>query len=605
MFFFFENHKKYTFQKVKPEDLPREKTFYVYGDNLHESMEILEWFAEFNKDRLTFIGLKYISITKFVFVFKIHDEEYYFVASSYYHGGTLPLKVTKIITNLDKPDAVVYSVASDKVIMGFETTATTLAGNATWQRFGRTMQFMSDGIPFAYLAYSSKIDQSDPNSAKKPRTPSALFVLDFIALSMKYGTPALVGFFDHADPKQNEGIPNIGDFRKEIFEYLYDLLFDPEGVTSSLVAALGNMCNYYRYDGIVPKDEIDKRVRDTILSDEFVFDLTQHLIANTPMNKPLFDGLSISPYKWKPKKLTEAIEHMFPSVTFYQLSKNCKAGITFDTAALIWEINKHNHGINCVSYFKNVEQPTVVIPTKLTKTEKGKLVPTDDPYNGEISAFSELYRQSWPKANIMLLFVDHSNAGEYDVTTAMGRKIYKSISDYSDISVDMSIKVLKLAHLKPQIKEKKFENIHVTEDGVTCFFETVLLSESITPSFINPPCGSWSDMRLLPTADFYYYKRNDIRADVAFYHKGTYFIGESKENYRTLINDGLLNQYNKVVQVKNIIKSHLKISCNYRTFLLFCGTDSEAKLALHASSFDVCAILKEETNTIVLKVFYR
>lgn len=604
MSFFFDNNKKYVYEKIKIEDLPNEKTFYVFGDNLHESMEILEWFAEFNSKRLKFVGLKYISITKFVFVFDINDEEYYFVVSSYYHGGDLPLHVTKIITNLDKPDAVVYSASQNKVIMGFETTATTLAGNATWQRFGRTMQFMLDKIPFAYLAFSSKIDQSDPNNAKKPRTPSALFVLDFIALSMKYGTPALVGFFDHSDPKQNKGIPNIGDFRKEIFEYLYDLLFDMEGVASSLGDAIENMCNYYRYDGVVPKDEIDTLVRETILSEEFIDELTQSLVRGVPLDKPLFNCDSIHAYKWKPKKITQNIETMFPLIDFYQLSKNCKAGICFDTDDLIIKINEHNPGKNCVSNFTHIEKPTIIIPIKLTKLEHGKVVPTDDPYNGEISAFSELYRQSWPDANIMLLFVDYPN-NEYKVEKAMGRKIYKSISDYSNISIDMSMKILNLAHIKPQINSNKFTNEHVTEDGVTCFFETVLLGEKITPSFINPPGGSWSDMRLLPTGDFYYYKRNDIRADIAFFLKDTYFIGESKENYSTLVSDGVNNQYNKVIQVKNIIKKHLKINCKYKTFLLFCGTDAEARLALFASNFDVCVILQEDTTKITLKVIYK
>ena len=605
MSFFYDDCKKYCFEKVNVSELPKEKTFYVYGDNIHESMEILGWFAEFNKNRLTFLGLKYISITKFVYIFEIYNEIYYFVASGYYHGGELPLQVTKIITNLDKPDAVIYSVSQDKVIMGFETTATTPAGNATWQRFGRTMQFMNDGIPFAYLAYSSKIDQSDPNSGKKPRTPGAIFVLDFIALSMKYGTPALVGFFDHSDPKQNRGIPNAGDFRKEIFEYLFDLLFDLEGVSSSLYGALANMCNYYRYDGVVQNDEIDVEVRNLILSEEFLKDLTMSLIVRTPFNKPLFDFGSVSSYEWRPKKLTQAIHNMFPGILFYRLSKNCKAGICFDTTGLIWEINKHNHGINCVSYFKHVDQPTIIIPTKLTKNENDKLVSTDDPYNGEISAFSELYKQSWPKANVLLLFVDHSNANEYDVTTAMGRKIYKSISDYSNISIDMSMKILNLAHIKPQICQRKFVNERVTEDGVTCFFETVLLNEKIVPSFINPPCGSWSDMRLLPTSDFYYYKRNDIRADVAFYSNGTYFIGESKESYSTLVNDGINEQYNKVLQVKSIINSHLAVRCKYMTFILFFGTDSEAKQALDNSKFDICAIVNENNREVTLKVIYK
>lgn len=41
--------------------------------------------------------------------------------------------------------------------MGFETTSTTLAGNATWQRTGRIINFLEKGIPFGFLAYFSKM----------------------------------------------------------------------------------------------------------------------------------------------------------------------------------------------------------------------------------------------------------------------------------------------------------------------------------------------------------------------------------------------------------------------------------------------------------------
>ena len=46
-------------------------------------------------------------------------------------------EIDYVIKELDKPDAVVYSVEDDKVLMGFESTATGLVGNATWQRTGR------------------------------------------------------------------------------------------------------------------------------------------------------------------------------------------------------------------------------------------------------------------------------------------------------------------------------------------------------------------------------------------------------------------------------------------------------------------------------------
>lgn len=598
----FNKKMELTFKKIPFQDIPLDRTYYVYGDSIHESIEIMEWFLQFNSDRLVFKELAYISLGKYVYIFNIGSKQYYFIVSGYYHGGSLPNKVTKLITNLDKPDAVLYSPTDDKVIMGFETTATTLAGNATWQRFGRTIQFMKDGIPFAYLAYSSKLDQSQSGSSNKARTASALFVLDFISLSMKYGTPALVGFFNHFDPVQKRGVPIASDYLNDIFEYLYDLLFDPEGVSSSLKSVLYNMCQYYRFGGVVPDDEFDKDLRTFILSEEFLDQLTLCLLLRKKYDYALFNQTKILAFKWKPKKFTGIIHEMFPATNFYQLSKNCKAGICFNTQSLIEEINKCNLPKNCVTYFDRIDEPTIIIPTKLTKKNKGRIVATDDPYNGEISAFSEIYKQSWPNANIMLLLLDHSNNNEYSINNSSSRKIYKSICDYSNIVIDLSKKIQRIEHTKPDIIQTIFTSIFVTEDNVTCFFETILLRHNITPSFINPPCGSWSDFRLLPTKKFYYYKRNDIRADIAFFLNGTYFIGESKESYRKLKTDGILSQFEKVKKVESIIKKNISLTCKYKKFVIFAGNEIEAKAVLSSSGFDLCCILLDDDEKITFKI---
>ena len=105
--------------------------------------------------------------------------------------------------------------------------------------------------------------------------------------------------------------------------------------------------------------------------------------------------------------------------------------------------------------------------------------------------------------------MDHSNENEYDPTYAKNMKIYKSINDYATIFVDRDLNMLdKNCDKAVKDSRKKYEE-EITEDNVTCFFETILKMENIKPSFVNPPCGSWSDFKLYPTNKFFYLKRDD------------------------------------------------------------------------------------------------
>ena len=119
---------KFAFKKF---DVNVKNKFIVYGDNLEESTQIIDWLYDFNKDKMKLKSIEYKSLSEYVYIFDINGKDYYFFAQAYYRNGRLPLGVRQVIKELDKPDAVIYSVDEDKVIMGFEVTSTTMAGNAT------------------------------------------------------------------------------------------------------------------------------------------------------------------------------------------------------------------------------------------------------------------------------------------------------------------------------------------------------------------------------------------------------------------------------------------------------------------------------------------
>lgn len=582
---------KYTFKKF---DTDVKNKFIVYGDNLEESTQIIDWLYDFNKDKMKLKSIEYKSLSEYIYVFEINNKDYYFVAQAYYRNGRLPLGVRQVIKELDKPDAVVYSADEDKVIMGFEVTSTTMAGNATWQRTGRVINFMEKKVPFGFLAYFSKNDKSNTNVNKKPRVPSALFVLLFNMLSLKYSTPALVGFFEHPDKNQNIDALNPNeDWRENIFKYLLCLIEKEDG-TSYLENCYKSMKNYYFDENKIEHtfSEFGSDALTYMQQENFEKKIIEDM--NNNVNIPFFSKNSLS-FEWKPKKISEIVKDKFPDIPFYQLSKNCKAGITFKTKELI-EILQVGKRFYVEDLIKDINAPTVIIPVKLTKNEHGELIHTDDPYNGEIPAFSNLYLQSFPDANIMLLLCDHTNRNEYDVESAKGRKVYKAINKYADLVIDLDLNSFSRESENSGVENiSRYENTFTTEDDVTSFFGTILLREGIDPSFLQPPCGSWSDIKLYPTDKYYYYNRNDERGDIAFFNKDEeiYYIGESKKNYSTLALT-LDREYEKTKKLSDIILKELDYQYPCKLFAIFKGTTEEAKKVLENSDFDYVVTVSDD-----------
>jgi hypothetical protein len=595
--------KEYRFQDLEIEQ--NENVFYVYGDNMQEAMQIVFWLEEFNPE-LKLIQVGYMGISNYVRKYKVQGKIYTFIMTSYYRNGKIPDAVRNLVKELDKPDAIVYSLKEKKVLFGVENTVSTLAGNATWQRTGRAINFLKNNIPFVFCSYYSKLDKSALEKSKKippPRKPGALFVILYLALTLKYSTPALIAFYEHEDLKQNMNPEKKNkDWREDVFQYLYALIMkDGRREKKELAECYKNMKDYYfARDKIEStKEEFGESNLKYIKNFRFEKNIVKHI--KRKKNKPLFQ--TPLEFTWKPKNGEELIHTMFPDVTFYQLSKNCKAGITFETEKIIEICNARS---SHKGYFQDSikeNMPTVILPIKLTKGETRQF--TDDPYNGEIPAFSELYQQSFEKVNIIILLTDHSKENEYEVEKAKGRKVYKAISKYASIVMDKDYSVFQRYSEQAILDEKgKYEKTKITEDNITCFFETILKLENIVPTFINPPGGSWSDMHLYPTDEFYYYNRNDERADIAYYRPetNTYYVGESKDNSKSL-EKTLKQEERKVETITKIIKEHIHLpEIQYKRFAIFNGNTNDAEKILQESNFHYVVVIQENDKEVKLTV---
>lgn len=584
---------EYKFKNLDEKEYEKGKVFYFYCDNLQEGMHILFWLEEYNPE-MKIIKRGYNGISNYISIYKINGEQYTIIICSYYHNGELPRLVRQIIYKIDKPDVVIYSQNENKIICGIENTETGFVGNATWQRHGRIINFLKNDFPFIFFAYYSKKDISQD----KIRKPSPLLVLSFFSLSIKNSTPAILSLYDHEDKTQNiinkDGTKMI-DTRKETLSYILSLIKygqNSDKTQEKLEKCFYDMKYYYKKEiGRIKENELPQKTLDLLRKDDFEKEIVEK-IKNKDKNYPLFFK---DVFKWGPVStkefnldnekvgIKEHLENQFKDIDFYQLSPKCPAGITFNTAKLIDRLNEKKR---TKDYFwddsLNINIPTIIILLRLTKNGKLSL---PDPYNGRIPAFYELYKQSFGKINCIIYLMDHSNNNEYNPNYAKNMKIYKSINDYATIFIDRDLNIFdKNCDKAVKDSRKKYEE-EITEDNVTCFFETILKMENIKPSFINPPCGSWSDFKLFPTNKFLYLKRDDDRPDIAYYipkdeklyyNDGTYYVGESKANYTSFKSKKKYNfEINRINRLVKIIDKEIEIKLKYKKFIIFKGIIKE------------------------------
>lgn len=598
--------KSYSFKHI---DIPEQDVFYFYGDNLLESIDLVELFDKFNSDSIQLVEFGFNTTSQYIKKYKIHNKVYTFVLTSFFHNGILPDCVRKLLIKNDKPDVIVYSKDKNKVIFGFESTTSTLAGNATWQRTARATSFIKSGIPFAFLSCFSKLDKSAGLNAK-PRTASSLFVGLYIALSLKYSVPALIGFYEHDDIKQNITLGK-SDWRKCILQYLKSIICD-DGLSKDkyLRSCYENMKSYYYGNDIERLADADsiftpssfQYIKNPNFSKNIVSDI------NNKVNRPLF----LNPlYLWRVKEysvlndncleaykynLNSILDNELKDISFYMLTKDCKAGITFETKKLIDFLNNNSSFKGYFQDFLNEDYPTVILPTKFRKkdSKNNRMINTEDPYNGEIPAFYELYNQSFGPINFVLLVFDHSKQTNYDANSLQNTKTYRTINNYVNLVIDKDYTKL-LSHSEVAIEDSKdrYEYEFITENDVTSLFKILLDMDNVELSFINPPSGSWSDLKLLPTDKYYYYARNDERADIAFYVKNnnTYYVGESKNKYSSL-RLTLSKEEDKINRIIKVISDNIDLNVEYKRFATFAGTIDEAKKILESSSFDFVVVIQ-------------
>ncbi len=580
--------------------------YYFFGDNILESIAIIEQFIKYYSD-IEIISTHYQEIYDYVYLCESGKMKIELIATSFFHRGNVPPHIRSLISNIDKPDVIVYSEKEEKVIFGFESTETVFAGNATWQRSGRIINFLESRIPFAFLGYYSKIDRSSKGDSI--RRSSELFPMFFLSLIVKYQTPAILTFFEHEDSSQRYNpIKPSKDTRIDLFNYFGSILFNKsnELIESALLKCYQDMIQYLTDDANGSKKPYINNFDLSSLYDIFAKDFAKKLL-NNQIDHIYSEGIFNS-FMWSPRvpQMSLILTNQLKKIKFYQLSKaSSKAGITLQTKEFIELINSINPRYYVEDnlekpVYESIKRPTVIIPIKFTKQQFGKTIYTADPYNGEISAFSEIYNSSFKKCNIVVIILDSDKITNYEDIKNI--KTYKSIYHYANIILDKDMKVIKKelpTHLN-QLSRKRFEDTSIQEDFITTLLYNALKLGNKDVSFINPPGSSWSDMVIYPERKFIYFERNIPRPDVVYYDSkmNSYNIGESKGTYKSFENN-LDKEINKIDEMEKIISIEIG-NKKIKKFVIFYGTIIQAKEILASKLIDYVLLVSQDDKLIYI-----
>jgi hypothetical protein len=161
-----------------------EHRYLLFGDNLHESKEVMEkverHFCDAWKPPL------HVSLTGCP-ALPIYTIEYGGVSimvecrGDYGNWHDLPKKVLEYISLFDKPDVVLYDLQRKKIVAAAEFTETVSVGNSQWQRSGRVVAAAILGIPFLAVYPCVAEDRSQDTL----REPTALLTEFFFKLSLE------------------------------------------------------------------------------------------------------------------------------------------------------------------------------------------------------------------------------------------------------------------------------------------------------------------------------------------------------------------------------------------------------------------------------------
>jgi hypothetical protein len=255
-----------------------DSAFRIYGDNILECENFIDWLRDEKLSNFTFISTEG-SIDRPIYICRDKkSDKTIAVQLCPYYGGTGPsiLWSNNPIGDIfdEKTDVIITKVFSDgtesRPLLAIEFVDALMAGNQGWQRFRRAINAAEAGIPYLYvLPILGWERDSEGIVLKNPRFLPATVCLAQLSLCCEYGVPSFQ-------------IYTVSDWSDYAFEKQYSLpdnFKDFKGIENATILS-SILIRYYIEEKIYPKNQL-RDVYEEIIEEMISVGYTYSKFGNT------------------------------------------------------------------------------------------------------------------------------------------------------------------------------------------------------------------------------------------------------------------------------------------------------------------------------------
>lgn len=568
--------------------------YILFGDNILEGITLLNDLVE-NNYFLELLYVVYETIDQPIYVFSdARNNKYAIKICGSYNKWKLPKDVEKIVSYIDLPDYIIYSIKSKKVIVAGENTETASVGNSQWQREGRKLGAAKTGVPFIYQTFYSGRDESQDTI----REPNSLQVFNQLVYSIRYKVISLVAYFennfDGSQTRIREPLDSKIIFSKYIEScIIYDIdksFFEQKRkLEKEFYKHMINYIKEIKYTDLSrfkKKPRIDKDLQilkestyNKIINktDDFVEELLNYIYETDEKKiKRFIEKLNIIDFERKKFKIWSSydgknnIKDMISylkekeSTPISYISRSSKVGlvdICLSKDFLCNKFPKDEEQIKKILDVKKYEE-AVLMPLRIYKKSNGKLTFSVDPESGEIVAFSELfgYDIEGIKNRPVIGYCIVDTPKSFNIKAKKGTKLYKAIAEYVDILIINNESIFMNLDNEHEYKEHSVESIESTKPlglteemaVVSTFLNQSAINSNWKLCFIHTHHSSWQELVIHALKEDIQEKINRVskKVDLIIQDKDLFMIAEGKKSYYDIFTDDKIKKAMRLASKK-------------------------------------------------------
>ena len=560
--------------------LPSNHEFVLYADNILEGITLLNNLT-IKDDILSFCYVVYQPIDQPIYIFNDRHSNYYSIKiCGAYDKWDLPDDVFALISYIDLPDYILYSLDHKKAILAGENTETASVGNSQWQREGRKVAAARNGVPFIYQTFYSGKDESQDTI----REPTALQAYNQILYTARYKVPSFVAYFENNFEGAKTRTRTPVDSQELFVNYIKTvLLCDADSSNESLekklkyeVQFLEHMLGYLaegkcsatthtisktaRIDKDLPT--IDPEIRNIVIQQKHIFaqELVDYIYVKNDDFLNHYDladikksGLPIWTSYLGKQYIKDLLQYLqdqgVPAQTYAK--GNTKVGIAktkYCKDFLYQKFPQHQAEIDTTL---GTYEEVVLMPLRIHKKSNGKLTFSPDPESGEIAAFGEFlsYDTVGNKTRSVLGYCIVDTPEQFNFQAQSKTKLYKAIANYVDLLILNDNQLISDYNTLPRRKKEYFpiclQDIHplgYTEEMaiVATFLQLSAIKANWQLCFVHTHHSSWQQVIIDGHQEKI--RRKSTKIDLLMQQGDIFMLAEGKNYYGDIARDQKIQQ---------------------------------------------------------------